>query len=608
MTTKASDFWGSFSVKSSRTGFMDKELVLEAHHMVETFINAFTREKYQVDFCDRGAQLAATRFDTKKIFITASPLYDKSLTLDDMADILSGLACHEISHTRYGKESMTLSTHVFGRNANAHMLANLLDDIRIERRFSDEYPGFANIFRAPMDYVGRRDCTSQPVSNVDIAIRATRYDSFTDWSQTDPVERQWWIDWADKFWYTTDDVYINGIREGLAHLAELKKQEQAAPKEPDMDGPVEHYDGPSDEQGSQGDDAGEQAGDDSPDVNNESDESDSGPDGDTSDGDTSDEDGDDGDTFSSRPATDPRNDYGSDPTDSEKVSADPCAGAASGDEAMEDRIHRDEIQTVIDIDRSTYTTESGLQVNVTSQYGRGSSQINMSSSIARAVRDAFLRSRSGNSNPTEYQKHGKLDQLRLHRIAFGESNLFTRKTSPSVGRFRIWMLVDTSGSMSGQRLDATKQLTASIAQSMTNIPTIKSAVYGWNASGTTYISEVWRTGMPIDTIGNLYSSGGTPDANVIEWAAEVIKKECVGAEVPVIIMMSDGQGQSTLVNQVQKARKNGVSVYSVSLAPELGEQYQRDVYGDGNYITCGANVQDVARPLATLITKITQAK
>ena len=229
MTAKASDFWGSFN-KTSTASSMRAELVLEAHHMVETFINAFTRENYQVDFADNGHQIAYTLFDKKRIFITASPLYDKSLTLDSMADILSGLACHEISHTRYGKESMALSANVFGLNANAHMLANLLDDIRIERRFSAEYPGFANIFRAPMDYVGQRDCTGQPISNADIAVRATRYDKYTDWSQADPAERQWWIDWADRFWYTTDDVYINGIREALAHLAELKKQEQAAEK------------------------------------------------------------------------------------------------------------------------------------------------------------------------------------------------------------------------------------------------------------------------------------------------------------------------------------------------------------------------------------------
>ena len=608
MTTKASDFWGSFSGKSLRTGFMDKGLVLEAHHMVETFINAFTREKYQVDFADNGQQIAYTMFDKKRIFITASPLYDKSLTLDSMADILSGLACHEISHTRYGKESMALSANVFGLNANAHMLANLLDDIRIERRFSAEYPGFANIFRAPMDYVGQRDCTGQPISNADIAVRATRYDKYTDWSQADPAERQWWIDWADRFWYTTDDVYINGIREALAHLAELKKQEQAAEKGPDPDtsGTEQDAGDPSDSEDSQDSRDGD-ASDESPDANSESQPSD-----DTSDaksGGTSQGNGSDSDTFSSRPATDPRNDYGSDPDDKEKISADPCAAAASAEHSDDDYRHRSALQVFIDEDRSTYTTESGARVVVTADYGRDSRPaIDMSSSITRAVRDAFLRSRSGNSNPTAYKKHGKLDQLRLHRVAFGESNVFTRKTSPSVGRYRIWLLVDTSGSMSGPRLDATKQLTASIAQAISNIPNIKAAIYGWNDMGGIQANEVWRTGKPIETIGNLRATGSTPDAQIIEWAAEVIKKQCVGAEVPVLIMMSDGEGRSHLADKVAKARKNGVSVYSVSLASELGERHQRTVYGDGNYINCGGNIQDVARPLATLIAKMTQAK
>jgi Mg-chelatase subunit ChlD len=612
MTARASDFWGSFNkARTSKSDTMRAELVLEAHHMVETFINAFTRENYLVDFADRGQQIAYTLFDKKHIFITASPLYDKSLTLDGMADILSGLACHEISHTRYGKESMALSAHVFGMNANAHMLANLLDDIRIERRFSAEYPGFANIFRAPMDYVGQRDCTGQPISNADIAVRATRYDKYTDWSQSDPAERQWWIDWADKFWYTTDDVYINGIRDGLAHLAELKKQEQAAEKGPDPDtsGTEQDAGDPSDSEDSEDsqDSQGGDASDESPDANSESQPSDDTSDG-TSDG-TSQGTGSDSDTFSSRPATDPRNDYGSDPDDREKVSADPCAAAASAEKSDDDIRHRLALQDLINEDRETYTTQSGARVRIAPDYGRDHrSAIDMSSSITRAVRDAFLRSRSGNSNPTAYKKHGKLDQLRLHRVAFGESNVFTRKTSPSVGRYRIWMLVDTSGSMSGPRLDATKQLTASIAQAISNIPNIKAAVYGWNDPGGTQATEVWQTGRPIETIGNLMATGSTPDAQIMEWAAEVIKKQCVGAEVPVLIMMSDGEGRTNLVDKVAKARKNGVSVYSVSLASELGERHQRTVYGDGNYINCGGNIQDVARPLATLIAKITQAK
>ena len=605
MTVKASTFWGDFTSRSGSSGFGDTARAVAAHRKVEEFVNAFTRDEYLVEFAPQGSRhIAYTIYDKKRIFITPSPLTDPSLSLEDMADILSGLACHEISHTRYGVETSHLTRDVFGSNPNAHMLGNLLDDIRIERKFVAEYPGFASIFRAPMDYVGNRDCTGVPISHGDVAVRATRYDTYTDWSQTDPDERQWWLDWADRNWDSeSKDAYVAAIREGLAYLQSLaQKQQQAfedamkqAQQTDDADDADAGEPGDGMGQGEEPSMSGAGANDDSADnpgqsvgqSNESSDANDESPG--QSGGQSA---GGSPDTFS----------------EAQPLSAGACAGSAidandSYEKQMENRALSSDANKAIDVERMTYTTEDGDRVlpqvnNPTHKVG-----ISPNNNIASIVRNAFMRSRSGNDNEQRFNKSGTLDERSLHRIAYGETNLFTRKSAPSPQRITLWLLCDNSGSMQGDRLTKTEQLAAAIAQATLPMQTIKCQVWSWSGYNGNVASLNWKTGMPLTQFARMRANGGTPDAPIIGWASENITKQC-GNSTPVIIMLSDGMGSSNLQDRVAKARKRGVKVYSVALASDLGEDYQRLVYGKGNYITCNGPVDTIARPLANMIARL----
>lgn len=598
MTLRAADFWYDF----------DEDLPIEqradeAKRMVEAFVNAFTRETYAVTFAPGaiGGHIAYTNWKAKTIYVNPAPLFDKSLSIDEQADILSGLACHEISHTRYGKQTFEAVRLFYPNSSNAHALGNLLDDIRIERRFSAAYPGFADVFKSPMAWVSSLNAGSKPTSGLDIAVRATRYDSTTDWTDTDPAERQWWQDWGER-WSQSDEApeLIKGVSEGLQHLAEAQQQQQGGDtqdgeQEDGDDGEPMPSDGQSDgEQESQNNSNNQQSGD-------SGDDSESNESGESSESGEPDESG--SGSGGSRL-------YDDSDDAPQSTSVDSCASHAV-DNVLDAQEQYDQQQFEYQQSRDeSFKTSEGDTVKVYNRtFDAKPNERYDNPQITRSVRDAIARSRTGVGAPMHNQKHGSINNNALHRIAFGDADLFTRNTAKAPGRYNIWMMIDSSGSMEGSPMLRTKQVAIAIAKAIGNFPNIRAKAFGWTGYVTGYvrtaeIKYVWTSGESPYSIGALNASSSTPDSATMTWAADNIVKDCRNNEQPVIIMLSDGAGNSDLNERVAKARKRGVHVYSVSLG--VSEEHQRAVYGSGNYINCGTDINAVAGPLAKMIAKLAQ--
>ncbi len=611
-TIKPSNYWGTFSltpVFPSRVRSTVMNDIAEAHRMVETFINAFSRDQYALNFerTHGNKVVAYTDIANKKIYVSPAPLLDTTLTRADMADVLSGMACHEISHTRYGIKTFEECVKEYPNDApgwqNAHRLGNLLDDIRIERRFSEEYPGFANIFDTTMEWVARKQGTATPISQLDIAVRASRYDNSTDWTPELEVHRAWWKAWAEH-WTRTDSVneHIVGIREGMDYLKHALPNPPSPPKPQGeaMPQPQDASDGKPDEGDSeQGDDSTVGSGEDK--DSEGADKADSG----SSEGDSNGSNGDAG--GGSDVGTGDEEDEATDAGDADvdpnypQDASEQCNSKIASGLPLKQLNNIHDIQIHIDFLRSAHKLADGSHISVTRRGERSPSVKPLNGALVASVRNALERSRTGIANPEKYYRSGKLDTNRLHHIAYGRTDLFTRTNAPSPGRYRVWLLVDSSGSMQGERTEITTDLAQAIAQAMSGMQTISASVFGWS---TDRIEHVWSKGMPINLI-NFEPEGGTPDADVIEWATGRIRHECVGSEQPVIFMLSDGSGQGRMPDRVAEARKSGIAVYGISVGAE--KEWLEKTYGQGNYIYCGDGVEDIpkiAAPLGRLIGKM----
>jgi DNA-directed RNA polymerase specialized sigma24 family protein len=229
--------WGAYGYEKS--GSLDHAMaVVTAHDMVQSFVDTFTRgdTRYRVTF-DKKVSTAGTDLRGHAVVITPSPIYDLHLTPQQAGVLLTAMAVHEVSHVRYGRSTAAAVRRVFGDKAAANILSNLLDDVRIERRFADEYPGYRDVFAPMLEYVavdGRKKHgpvkpkLSDPIN---LAISAVRYAQWSVWDKATTPERDWWIAWADR-WSKEDAPrrHVEGIREALRHIAKYPRQEKRKPK------------------------------------------------------------------------------------------------------------------------------------------------------------------------------------------------------------------------------------------------------------------------------------------------------------------------------------------------------------------------------------------
>ncbi len=238
-----SDLWNRYGFEKAVTRNDRTDALVTAHQMVQKFVDTFSGDrKYQVTF-DPSISTAGTDIEGRKIIITPSPVFDATLTPQQAGLILTAMATHEASHPRYGRSTAAAIRRVFGAKRAPNTLSNLLDDVRIERRFAEDYPGYADVFRPMADYVARRSISPQASLDniVNLAILAVRYERHIEWDTPELViERDWWKAWTDR-WAKEDAPrrHVVAIREALRHIAEvreLRKAIQRGPKMPKMPG------------------------------------------------------------------------------------------------------------------------------------------------------------------------------------------------------------------------------------------------------------------------------------------------------------------------------------------------------------------------------------
>ena len=518
------------------------ERAVTASKMVQSVVNAVARDgRYAVRF-DSSTRTAATDMGRRSVVITPLPLEDATLSGDEAARILTAMAAHEVSHPRYGRATAAAVTREFGKSGyradTAHRLGNILDDVRIERRFAADFPGYASLFDPMLDYVaGPKPLT--PAAPTDVAVVAIRYDRHAAWRKDQAAERAWWIDWSERG--AREDApkrHVAFVQEALDHIAAGGAE------------PLEQQRWSLEQSGHNDGQPGPCAADD---IN------------------------------------------GAARRNGVRADGATLAGEAEAAIQADKRYQPDGIGGQVDVRPSPDGHTSGAR----------SAGMRGDSPAAAAVRNAFVRSRSGHTAVDRRQVRGSLDGRSLDRIAMGDQRLFSRRTAPSPTPLNVWVLVDSSGSMGGEDIREAAVVAHALADASRSLQSVRMTVWGWSDGRGPWATRMWSTGERPEKVFRLVDLrlGGTPDASILSWAWRAILRDTRQGERPIIILASDGFGSGRLPDIVPAGRRHGVDIRGVAIGASVDEDGQRERFGEGGYIRWGGHIGAAARPLADLITR-----
>lgn len=545
------------------------DLVVRAHTMLQGFVNTFAPagEQYEVTF-DATVTTASTDLKNRKVAITSLPLFDPTLTFEDAGAILMAMAAHEVGHTRDSQMTVAAVRKYF-TDPIAHRLSNLLDDVRGERNFGRIYPGYAGLFEPAIEYVAKRDLDKLGVElapqSLDkpfsLAVAAVRYSKWADWSDpTIAAERDWYADWAVRSTATNSTkLHIAGIAEAIAHIAAAPKQ----PPPPSTDSESGPTTPPSEPSGSE---SGQSDG-----------------------------------------------EYAKDQADAFPA----CLADAISDAATDNGAYSPlgDNGAQIEVKESTGLVEvpgfKGVYGQIKwSVRGITRNATPASQAATAAIRAAFARSRSGHGAVDNRLPAGTLDNKNIYRLAMNDRNICRRNRAPSVANYRVWLMVDVSGSMGGQPIRDATAVAKALAAATRYLPNINLNIWGWTTpkagAGAFIASRVWRTGQAVERVERLTTLAmqGTPDLYVVAWAAKALQDACGSTEQGVLIIASDGAGGLD-ASVIAAARKRGVAVVSVAIG-QL--QSQEAIYGKGSYIEWAGSILNTAKPLGQLIGRLAAGK
>lgn len=534
--------WGGASVTRATSGAEGAMRLASAIRMCQGLVDTFaTGERgYRVAF-DAG-RTAYTNYGAKVVAISHRPLFDPTLDEAGANAVMYGLTAHEASHVRYGGRSRAgavAAAHP-GDEDRAHAVSNLLEDVRIERRFVADYPGFAGLFAPVIRWVARDglreagldpDADRFPVAGgFQLAVASTRYPEYADLAGRES-DVEWWQQWAAT--YTATDatrLHLEGVAAALERLGDETFGQPPIPTCA-LDG--------TGQPGATGPGSGSQA---------------------------------------------PGSDGGL--TDAE---AQDLANAASV--LVEDP----ETGALGEVHWSPRPLISGRER--VARDGSAASVIRAAFARSRTGRSGVERHQTRGRVDNRGLARLPMGDRRLfnRRVAPSEGRYDVWVMVDCSGSMGGTPIADATSVASA--------LAAASRSVPTMRLSVWGWTSAWRFSSSFGAVRAWTSGDPLANLGYLPNvrRGGTPDAAMFRWAARAIRADCRPGETPILIVASDGEGYMTRA-LVEDARRAGVEVVSVALG-DLDASRQREVYGERGFVPWAGTISATARPLGRLLAR-----
>jgi cobalamin biosynthesis protein CobT len=221
----------------------------------------------------------------------------------------------------------------------------------------------------------------------------------------------------------------------------------------------------------------------------------------------------------------------------------------------------------------------------------------INAATAAGIQTVFNRTRLSHQGWEARQLAGRLDGRQAWRNdARGSIDIFRDRRLPSPTKLDVHILVDSSGSMHGDRICRAQDMAGTLVDAFKRIPTVRVHVYQHYAThGVTTIHRVYEPGDSLDGLTKMLHNiaGGNADGFALEAVGLRAAQQKRPDTKSLVIMVSDGLpsvagvgatgdilDHSTIVTQMLK--RKGVDVMAVAIAGD--KRAHERMYGEGSSV------------------------
>jgi hypothetical protein len=559
---RISKWWSSWGYSSS--GSSGSELTrrlaiaLKAITTTVSVIND-TPKRYHVKLAadTPDSPMSYTSYNEQLIAVSPQALLDTAMPEDDAIEISTGWALHEASHVKYSESLLDalMVPSALRPKSVAHLMHNLLEDLRIEDLTGKKFPGFAEYFTTANMYMWNATkhlapTTWGPTLNdktnaaIMIAKHPNEIKSIVDNDPGLTAEWPWWREWAEN--YVSDKEPIRqGIIRALEHLAEdeqtkqemddLAKQEQ----EFEQSQPLPLTDDQFRELLKQLKELLDQGG----------------------------------ETI--------------DPCPSPSTAGTPVTLTDEQASELEQLISEEYQQFEAHYKMREGTASVGPTIEVMKPIEDDYSRryYRRPGGMAERLREAFFFRKTDIAETERLLKSGFVDEEELWRAGTGDTRVFERAAEPDEQSVSVTMLTDVSGSMIGSGLEKAQELATVMMACLRTQRGVRTRVRahttGYIGGGlhrgqeTSKVFRIWDPGDPDTRLGLLTTveHGANFDGFAIDWCAKELSDTAQTNEQLLLIVLSDGLPNGTIEHNGSFYHYGGES--AMKHMRELGDYWDR---------------------------------
>lgn len=251
-------------------------IATEALDAVQSIIGALTHPEGGRFVATFNEAIGGGITNGRSVQVTSKPLFDPRLRLADACTVIAGLAVHEVGHIHLGGQAKRIAEKHWPGSQTMQTVANVLDDVRIDVRTRQRFPGMAPTIRPVRRYMAvNADWAEDTVrfsedmdlsARLNFAIRSLFYAPYLKWvgNTATRAERTWWQAWGERFGVAlTDEEVLAGLITALQRITPPPPPPEPEPEDSDGDdgepSPDDDTDDPTeDSEPEDGEDGGEQ--------------------------------------------------------------------------------------------------------------------------------------------------------------------------------------------------------------------------------------------------------------------------------------------------------------------------------------------------------------